>query len=56
MVSVTSNIFNKITIIVNILLNNLTYLFLLVDDDTCNNPNLHLEEQDELEIPDGKDL
>ncbi len=24
------------------------------EDDIYNNPNLHLEEQDELEIPNGK--
>jgi hypothetical protein len=30
-------------------------LFLLDEDDEIyNNPNLHSEEQDELEIPDGK--
>jgi hypothetical protein len=26
----------------------------ILDDNAYNNPNLHSEEQDELEIPDGK--
>ena len=31
------------------------YVYFLIDDDEVyNNPNLHSEEQDDLEIPDGK--
>ena len=30
------------------------FLFLTDEDEICNNPNFHSEEQDELEIPDGK--
>ena len=26
------------------------------EDETYNNPNLHSEEQDELELPDSKDF
>ena len=29
-------------------------LFYIDDEEIYNNPNLHSEEQDELEIPDGK--
>jgi hypothetical protein len=32
-------------------------LFLITDEiEIHNNPNLHSEEQDELKIPDGKEL
>jgi hypothetical protein len=31
-------------------------LYFTDDDEIYNNPNLHSEEQDELEIPDGKDF
>jgi hypothetical protein len=38
--------------------NNFTLLILcnilIDDDDICNNPNFHSEEQNEFEIPDGK--
>jgi hypothetical protein len=31
-------------------------MFLFIDEDEVhNNPNLHSEEQDEFEIPDGKE-
>jgi len=31
-------------------------LFNFISDEVYNNPNIHSEEQDELEIPDGKFL
>ena len=33
---------------------NLSFIFYVDDDEMYNNPNLHSEEQDDLEIPDGK--
>ena len=30
--------------------------FYFLDDEIHNNPNLHSEEQDELELPDSKDF
>ena len=30
------------------------FIFITDEDEICNNPNFHSEEQDELEIPDGK--
>jgi hypothetical protein len=32
------------------------FLYFIDEDEIYNNPNLHSEEQDELEIPDGKCL
>jgi hypothetical protein len=30
------------------------FIFYLDENEVHNNPNLHMEEQDELEIPDGR--
>jgi hypothetical protein len=32
------------------------YSYFIDEDEVHNNPNLHSEEQDELEIPDGKEF
>ena len=38
----------------SIILHCFNSIFIFTDkDEICNNPNLHSEEQDELEIPDG---
>ena len=37
----------------NIILDS-NFYFIIDEDETYNNPNLHSEEQDELEISDGK--
>ena len=44
--------FNVIKLIFTSLSNSIFYS--VDDDEIYNNPNLHSEEQDELEIPDGK--
>ena len=46
--------FNVIKLIFTSLSNSIFYS--VDDDEIYNNPNLHSEEQDELEIPDGKVL
>jgi hypothetical protein len=31
-------------------------MYFIDEDEICNNPNFHSEEQDEFEIPNGKSL